>query len=656
MNRWNIQEVAYYSHDGRVRKLIFEIGKVNIITGASGTGKSAVIQTIDYCFGSTECQIPAFIADRVSAVAIKMINGPTQAVVGRLIRTGKSKTSHQMFFDYGSNCDLPDRAQDLKGECTRDDARSGIERLFGISDAALQSGDGKEEEKSRISLRQATAFMFVTKSVIDSDRVLFHGLDHAKSAPHIIASLPYFLGALDAQTLQARFRMRGLQKGIENEEKRKLKHQKDNEEVAVVSLALLDEAKECGMPVTDAAYQTVETRLENLALLAQWTAQQPLAPTSDGEPSPLARILDEKQQQSQKLLSLRRELRTALETSRLSDEVGIAVDRQRRKLNAIQFFGGDSHIDNRCPVCCSVTDKPSAMHTAITQAFKALSAEREVVKRNRPMLDAFTVQLTAAIAQATEKMRSLETRAQELIAADAAARAREENAHRASKVAGRISFFLEHSTKLTPFDSSRLERYDEELRALEAEFGADATEERLRASELLVSENATEIFHQLPVAEPYQKNRVVFNAKKPAITLIDTSIGRSYKLTDLGSDQNYLSLHVALLFALHRFFAVNSSPVPGVLIFDQISRPYFPEQKENDGSEEAELSSQASDTKSLLEYFDFIFREVERNEGLQVIVLEHAYFTDDYRYRAAVRYRWRKDGTERLIPSEWPER
>jgi hypothetical protein len=51
-----------------------------------------------------------------------------------------------------------------------------------------------------------------------------------------------------------------------------------------------------------------------------------------------------------------------------------------------------------------------------------------------------------------------------------------------------------------------------------------------------------------------------------------------------------------------------------------------------------------------------MFKETQRGEGLQVIVLEHAYFTDDERYKAAVRYRWRKDGKERLIPAEWPAR
>ncbi|MCR4293549.1 MAG: hypothetical protein NUV76_11815 [Candidatus Kuenenia sp.] len=36
----------------------FEPGKVNVITGASRTGKSAIIPIIDYCLASSDCFIP----------------------------------------------------------------------------------------------------------------------------------------------------------------------------------------------------------------------------------------------------------------------------------------------------------------------------------------------------------------------------------------------------------------------------------------------------------------------------------------------------------------------------------------------------------------------------------------------------------------------
>jgi len=40
------------------RVLPFELGAVNVITGASKTGKSAIIPIIDYCLGADKCAIP----------------------------------------------------------------------------------------------------------------------------------------------------------------------------------------------------------------------------------------------------------------------------------------------------------------------------------------------------------------------------------------------------------------------------------------------------------------------------------------------------------------------------------------------------------------------------------------------------------------------
>ena len=42
----------------KYRRVKFEPDKINIITGASRTGKSAIIPIIDYCLGSGKCTIP----------------------------------------------------------------------------------------------------------------------------------------------------------------------------------------------------------------------------------------------------------------------------------------------------------------------------------------------------------------------------------------------------------------------------------------------------------------------------------------------------------------------------------------------------------------------------------------------------------------------
>src|SRR4051794_35128417 len=62
-----IRELVLYSRDGRVRRLRFKPGALNVVTGDSATGKSAIPHIIDYCLGRNGCPIPAMvIRDAVS--------------------------------------------------------------------------------------------------------------------------------------------------------------------------------------------------------------------------------------------------------------------------------------------------------------------------------------------------------------------------------------------------------------------------------------------------------------------------------------------------------------------------------------------------------------------------------------------------------------
>lgn len=57
---FQIKEIVLWPKNGSLepRRLPFEKGKVNVISGGSRTGKSAIIPIIDYCLGSKKCRIP----------------------------------------------------------------------------------------------------------------------------------------------------------------------------------------------------------------------------------------------------------------------------------------------------------------------------------------------------------------------------------------------------------------------------------------------------------------------------------------------------------------------------------------------------------------------------------------------------------------------
>jgi hypothetical protein len=53
-----IRSISIYSRHGERRDVIFKLGALNIVTGASKTGKSALLDIVDYCWGRAECTVP----------------------------------------------------------------------------------------------------------------------------------------------------------------------------------------------------------------------------------------------------------------------------------------------------------------------------------------------------------------------------------------------------------------------------------------------------------------------------------------------------------------------------------------------------------------------------------------------------------------------
>lgn len=49
-----IRRIVLYSHEGRVQQVPFKLGQVNIVSGRSGKGKSALLAIIDYCLGPAD--------------------------------------------------------------------------------------------------------------------------------------------------------------------------------------------------------------------------------------------------------------------------------------------------------------------------------------------------------------------------------------------------------------------------------------------------------------------------------------------------------------------------------------------------------------------------------------------------------------------------
>lgn len=175
MTRWNISNIFFLSVSGERRQVDLEPGGMNIITGASGTGKSTLIKAIDYCLGSSKCELPAHVRRRSVAVGVKWTSGDAEMVIGRIVPPVGQATSTHMFTSSGRKLPLPGTVADFNGSTTLDAAKAFIERAFGIGDLGGEA-DASGGGRGKATVRHVTPYLFVTKEVIYSETVLLHGL------------------------------------------------------------------------------------------------------------------------------------------------------------------------------------------------------------------------------------------------------------------------------------------------------------------------------------------------------------------------------------------------------------------------------------------------------------------------------------------------
>ncbi|MBN9464062.1 hypothetical protein ABIB58_000560 [Brevundimonas sp. UYEF29] len=652
MNRWNIASIFFLGLDGRQRLVPFGPG-LNIITGASGTGKSALIKAVDYCLGSSECELPAHIRRHSIAVGVKWVAGDDEMIVGRIIPPVGQDSSHKMFATAGRNLAVPSSPEEFEGPVPLGAGKAFLERAFGIGDLPGEPDDWGRM-RGRATVRHVTPYMFVTKEVIYSEQVLLHGLEQSDKAPDIIATIPYFLRATDEANALNERRLRSLQRDLERNENRNRLRATAESAMRSRAFSLLAEAERLGVANTP-PIETVDADL--ISLLGQIASSSGEARTlpSESELSALHR-------QRRDVLGRLSDARRQADAARLAiqDVSGFetTVQRQREKLDLGAHLGL-AEVSDHCPLCAQRSDVGARAADALRTTLAKVRGESAAVERIKPRLIDYDGNLGRQIDGLKRELRSVDDRIASWMRQSDESRKLADLAEVRAHLMGRVSYFLDTMSDENRPQPADLTVLRDQIRELEGLVNPEARMVRLRLAERKISEYATEVFSALPTIEPCVGSELDFSATEPDIAVIEADSAVVLKMSDVGSDQNYLAIHIALNFALQRYLEKVRAPVPGVLIFDQISRPYFPStegQKRDELSISADGDDEDEDIKAMRQHMNFLFAEVERREGLQVILIEHAYFADDPRYVDATRERWTRASGRGLLPLDWPSR
>ncbi|MEY9463914.1 DUF3732 domain-containing protein [Bradyrhizobium ottawaense] len=651
MSRWNIATIFFLSASGQRRDVSLMPGSVNIITGASGTGKSTLIKAIDYCLGSSNCELPAHIRRRSIAVGVKWVLDEAEMIIGRVIPPVGQATSTRMFAASGRNLTLPTTLEEFDGTTTLDAAKAFIERVFGIGDVR-EEPEPSAGHRGRATVRFVTPYMFVTKEVIDSEAVLLHGLERAEKARDIVATMPYFLRVSDEATAMDEQRLRQLQRALDREEAKARSREAAETALKQRATSLLTEAHRIGIasaPSPDSSEAELLGQLETVANVQLEANAYP----AEGE---LAALHSRRREILSGLEEARRQLRATQTAIREATGFGRAVSRQREKLMLAEHLQIHD-ITSVCPICEAPSERGRATASALQSILTKVRAESAAVERVKPRLVDHDRALDEQIRDLNAQLRQVDDQIQTWLRQTDETRRLADLAQVRAHLLGRVSFFLEASIDEPRQASRDLNVLRAQIAELEARVDREAKKIKLQRAERKISQFASEAFAALPTVPPCIGSELEFSSREPEVAVIEAESATVLRMSDVGSDQNYLAIHIALSFALQRYFETVEAPVPGLLVLDQISRPYFPTSGEEQ-QDEAEIAGgeEDEDVQAMRRHINFLFEETARRVGLQVLLIEHAYFADDLRYVAATRERWTRASGRALIPFDWPTR
>ena len=641
MKRWGIRTIALYSHDGQRREIPFKLGRVNIITGDSQTGKSAIAEIIDYCMGSSECHLPPFIRDRLSWAALLWERDEAAFVIARSVTaTGEAAPQH-MYWNRGSTktLRLPETSSGFKDTGTVGTVLRLLEEEIGMG-VAVGETFSPTRPGPTVSARQVMPYLLQVDDVIINKSVLLRGSQDQRRIG-IIDSLPYFLKVSDESSAQLEAEYRRLLRKRAVESRRAQDRQRLVADEHDRAFALCAEAAELGLMGEPPPTSLDEAR-QRLAEVAKWT---PGGAPEGGSASPLVRLYQEESSVRSNLARARSQIRRSEEILGVAGGFEDATRKQVRKLDHIDLFR-DKGENQTCPVCQSdVTDLVPTVKV-IRDAQETLTEDVRGIERARPQLDGFVAERRADVDTQLERLRVVREQIRSATTAADGEQGRLDLDHRRSRVVGRVTLYLESQKPDETVQVEDLAALDARIKELEATLDLDAKRDRLEAAQQAIGTIATKVLAApLPFEAQYEDPSVYFLARSLECGILTE--GKRVPMRDVGSDENYLSLHLAVLLAFHRFFLRRSVPVPGLVLLDQVSRPYYPP----DETDEVTVV-ESEDAAALRKYFAAIHDEAER-EGLQFIVLEHAFLKGDPRFKESVVERWSKTGLK-LVPPDWP--
>ena len=649
-----ILDIILYSKHGERRILPFRQGGVNIVTGRSKTGKSALIDIVDYCLGSSSFNVPAgVIRNTVDWFAIRIQFASCQMFIAR-----KNKSAYLI---EANEITIPENipAQNITSEAIE----KHINSRLGISPNLNIPPDTQTRRPLEANFRHALFFSFQDQNDLTAKNRLFHKQD-AYLLQSIKDTLPYFLGVIREDTLALQQELRKATRKLSLLQRQM--HEKDSikGEGNSQAIKLISEAIESGLINANIE---IPTTIEELVSLLQQVCLTELNENYDSENADReSEIRDRARELQEEIEQTKFMIQAAKIHAQEAEGYTSAAEQQQLRLESIGLFDSilqkSPHNSSICPLCSQdmVQSIPSA--DAIKRSLMNLSKDLEFVERDKPILrdyiDNLQIELEAKIVERKNTNAAL----QGIINQQEESRRWQTVISNQSRIIGRISFWLENidAEDETHEIDSLISQLEARIEEIEDMLDSDNKDERMESTLTRIGNRMKIWATEMELEYVDEESAIRLDLTRGTVVVegaVEDRVSQSRRISmsQMGSGENILGYHLIAHLALHKFFVDNHRPTPRFLFIDQPTQVYYPEDRLEllNSREDGDLQIlDESDRDKVQRMFRFIFKVVnELAPHLQVIIMDHANILDNDEFQESIVEIWR-DGNA-LIPLSW---
>lgn len=630
---------------------------LNIITGRSSTGKSAIIELFDYCTGSADNTIPAgVITENAHLYFVVLYKNDTQLVIAR----EQTERTRKLFFKIEpQDLEIDDLNSSYFGDEYYIDINTFKEELghfFGIEISNMDEADNsinrKAVKKGHPSFRNMVSFMLQHQNLVANKHSLFYRFDEKEKRERVIDEFKIFAGLVDQQYYILSRELEEYKIKLEkfqNEQNRFESNKKDRcsyldtlrEEYYTISGNEL-------FPGIDSihmlnAAQTYLDKLRESAVVVNENSEQ------------YKYQYTELIKQKNLLLAQKREITLKLEKVISSIEYAKSYAEAIDRYNPIKEAIKSSSI---CPFCHNINNATITDENKLTEAINWLNSEL----RKSPMrIDSFLPKKVEYEKELLEINQQIRTINNEIIKINEINKSLENDRsleEQSLKVRLQIENELEWSRdKSISFDEEKFKdikkRIEEIEKVLQKRYNV---EHKLEEAEAFINHSMNEIGRKLDFEASYQPINLYFDIHTFELYHLKDNQTKVY-LRSMGSGANWLYSHICLFLSILKYFASlgDKALVPSILFLDQPSQVYFPStvdvnEEKFDANKLKELENKSADedlnaVTNLFVQIINVINSIEENYGFlpQIIISDHADNLDlgKFDFNSYVVRRWR---------------